>query len=299
MTITAKIVLDSVGPDAQRLTTFQLRYPRFIHSEFMTHRVFSRNASSSRAMPVKRLIADIRADPAMPISWGANQKGMQAGAELAGWRRWACRTLWLTGMHIMTRIAAVASWCGAHKQTVNRLIEPWAHISVVMTTTRLKNLWKLRDHKDAQPEFRELARQMRLAYDVSYPQYLEYEEYHLPYVDIVRDKLALGMALQGREIDLDDLGHNLTAGLIKLSVARCARVSYLTHDKQNPKVKDDINLFNRLVGGNPLHASPTEHQGKPDRKCSDGEWLCPAYHGNLTGWQQYRKTLVGEDGDAN
>ena len=45
------------------LWTFELTYPRYIHSEFMTHRVFSRNASSSRAIPVKRMIEQVRNNP--------------------------------------------------------------------------------------------------------------------------------------------------------------------------------------------------------------------------------------------
>src|SRR3954468_9455857 len=81
MTITAKVIADSVGPDNPRLTTMQLRYPCFIHAEFMTHRVFSRNASSSRATPVERAIQKIMDEPAMPIHWGKNQAGMQAAEE--------------------------------------------------------------------------------------------------------------------------------------------------------------------------------------------------------------------------
>jgi hypothetical protein len=70
VSITAKVIADSIADGCPRLITLQLRYPRFIHSEFMTHRAFSRNASSSRAIPVERLIQDVIDDPAMPVYWG-------------------------------------------------------------------------------------------------------------------------------------------------------------------------------------------------------------------------------------
>ena len=82
MTITAKVICDSICKHSKiRITTLELEYPRFIHSEFMTHRMFSRNASSSRAIPVARQIEMIKEDPAMPIHWGKNQPGMQAKEE--------------------------------------------------------------------------------------------------------------------------------------------------------------------------------------------------------------------------
>ena len=49
----AEVLIDSVNPAGQRLTTFVLRFPRFVLSEFNTHRMFSRNASSSRAIPTR------------------------------------------------------------------------------------------------------------------------------------------------------------------------------------------------------------------------------------------------------
>lgn len=302
MTIEAKIILDSVGPDGQRMTTFQLKYPRFMHADFMTHRVFSRNASSSRATPVKRTIRDIRNDPAMPIIWSKNQKGMQGGDELTGFQKWACRVLWKLGMYTMTTIAGMCARMGLAKQYVNRLTEPWVHISVVVTTSQLKNFLALRDHKDAMPELQDLAKKMRACFEASVPQQLQYDDWHLPYVDRKRDGDAIMQAIFDRIIDMDDMGFNLNAGLIKLSVARCARVSYLTHDNKNPSVVEDLTLFKRLVvrldSDDPMHASPAEHQGTPDHKTAQGQWVCPAYHGNLIGFKQFRKFLVGEDGEV-
>jgi hypothetical protein len=297
MTIESKIILDSIGPEGQRLTTFQLKYPRFVHADFMTHRVFSRNASSSRATPVSRTIRDIRADPAIPMVWAANQKGMQGGDELPRWKRALCRAGWLGGMYVMTSIAGVLAKLGLHKQYVNRLTEPWVNISVVVTSTQWKNFVKLRAHEAAMPELQVLGSYIRRDLTASDPQILDHDQWHLPYVDISCDKMSLGAAILSGEISLDQMGADLTSGLIKLSAARCARVSYLTHDKKNPKVVDDIKLYERLTGGDPIHASPTEHQAKPDYLNNLFGWACPHYHGNLPGWQQHRKFLVGEDAE--
>ena len=91
---TATIVLDSISPDGVRLTTFQLRYWRPIHSELMTHRVFSRNAGSSRARPSAKIIEQVRENPWGPIHWGANQAGMQAHQELEHHIRADAEEIW-------------------------------------------------------------------------------------------------------------------------------------------------------------------------------------------------------------
>ena len=74
--IEAKVILDSVSPAGKRITTLQLKYPRFIHSEFMTHRAFSRNAASSRAIPVLKRLDMMCQDPVIPLEWGLDQSGM-------------------------------------------------------------------------------------------------------------------------------------------------------------------------------------------------------------------------------
>lgn len=142
------------------LYTFVLVYPRVILPEVNTHRMLSRNTASSRAIPSKKQRAKVLHDPFVPISIGANQKGMQAGEELTGWRRTVAIQAWK-----LTRYAAVAaSWVldkvGAHKQIVNRIVEPWTWTQQIVTCTDLKNFFKLRDHPDAEPHFQALARQM-------------------------------------------------------------------------------------------------------------------------------------------
>lgn len=299
MTIEAKIIADSISPAGKRITTFQLRYPRFIHAELMTHRVFSRNASSSRAIPVERMIEDLLRDPAMPVYWGANQKGMQAAEELSSDAIEDLKGDWLNAMHQAIGFAQKMMERGLHKQIANRILEPWAHINVVVTATDYENFYALRRHSDAQPEIKVLADCMWLAQNQSTPRLLQPGQWHLPYVSTVDFQQAYDQNF----IDETDNPHTLDAmtqqNLIKVSVARCARVSYLTHDGRETTIEEDLALYDRLVGGIPLHASPAEHQATPDEKWTDsfdhaGNWKHPEEHGNFTGWRQYRKMLPGE-----
>lgn len=278
--IKAEIVCDSVASSGVRLTTFVLTYPRFIHSEFMTHRVFSRNASSSRAIPVKKQIEMIEAEPAVPIAFRKNQKGMQAG-ELLDNQEEAVK-LWLEGRDRAVEIAKKLADLEVHKQYANRVLEPYAHITVVVTATDWDNFFALRCHEAAQPEIHALADLMYEAYVSSLPVFLSDGQWHLPFVKNAElNKLDWHQAP-----DLDQFLR--TEDVQKMSVARCARVSYLNHDKTEPTLDQDRDLYERLVGNAPLHASPAEHQamavGDPNVRS-----------GNFRGWIQYRKTLKNEN----
>ena len=328
MTITAQIIADSISPEGIRLTTLQLRYPRFIHAEAKTHRVItidgvqyeetidmgfmddadlSRNASSSRAIPVERLIEDIRRDPAMPVCWGGHQAGMQAAAELTGFELEAAKSAWLMAMNDAIGWAEVMVNTGLHKQIANRILEPWAHINVVVTATSWENFFTLRRHSDAQPEIKVLADTIWLAMNQSTPKNLQPGEWHLPYVGENDFSSARHVLKTGRITRDEPMYDELVDKILKkVSVARCARVSYLTHDGRVTTVQEDLALFERLMGAQPLHASPAEHQGTPDtpewerdphsgsRIELTGGWDHPELHGNLTGWIQYRKTFPNE-----
>ncbi|MES0134539.1 FAD-dependent thymidylate synthase [Mesorhizobium sp. M0016] len=297
MTISAKIIADSIPNAGKRITTMQLRYPRFVHAEFMTHRVFSRNASSSRAIPVERLIQDIIDDTAMPIHWGKNQPGMQADEEhdapvyvsvvdgMVSARDHD--EAWNKARDKAIEFARAFDEAGYHKQIVNRLLEPFSHINVVVTATEWSNFFGLRRHSGAQPEIRELADCMIEAMLGSKPVKLGPGQWHVPYVaDNDKEIWDYGIA---NNLDLKTLA-------IKLSVARCARVSYLTHDGKKPDIASDLALYDRLVGSEPLHASPAEHQATPDAFNPYNEvWQEPHLHGNFVGWVQYRKTLPNEN----
>jgi thymidylate synthase ThyX len=286
MTITAKVICDSISTDGIRLSTLQLRYPKFIHAEFMTHRVFSRNASSSRAIPVERLIKDVMNDPAYPTSFGRNKRGMQAGEEIDelieydGLGKLSCREVWDLAREDAVGSAKIFARAGVHKQVVNRLLEPFCHINVVVTATEWDNFLALRCHPDAQPEMQDLAMKMREALNASDPQLLRQGEWHLPY--------APSDDGCGHKIKWDEILDNVVIA-IQVSVARCARVSYLTQDGRIPTIEEDLALYDRLVGSRPLHASPAEHQATPDPMEER-----PDLHGNLRGWCQFRKMLSWE-----
>lgn len=300
MSISAQIIADSVSPAGIRLTTFQLRYPRFIHAELMTHRVFSRNASSSRAIPVKKMIEELKNDPAMPVFWGSNKPGMQAGAEVDDVDN--CRRLWLAARDQMITVAeSFIEGFGLHKQIANRILEPWAHINVIVTATEWMNFYVLRRDSHAQPEIKALADLMWDLQVANKPTELQPGEWHLPYIndDDREDIEFYHMPLERELGDALDLA-------IKVSVARCARVSYLTFEGKASTIEEDLKLYDRLLGSQPLHASPAEHQATPDDHNETEKamaraggwkpdaWLHPHEHGNLRGWRQYRKMLPDE-----
>lgn len=278
-TISAKVIAHSkCAVSGKEIFTLLLRYPRWIHAELMTHRQFSRNASSSRAIPVKRLLKDMLRDPAYPIYWGSNQKGMQAGEPLTGWRLATVRGAWWMGKWAAAGAAWLADKAGAHKQVVNRLIEPFSHINVVVTSTEWSNWEALRCHGDAEPHIYHLAKAMRTAMYWSNPVTLRAGEWHTPFVDIT-DINGEPAAVSGKAAE----------AAIKLSVARCARTSYKTHDGEAPSMEADFKLHDKLVEAEPLHASPAEHQATPDPYGeSRSQW------GNFSYFRQYRKTLHGE-----
>ncbi len=291
MTISATVICDSISKEGKRLTTFLLRYPRFIHAEVMTHRVFSRNASSSRAIPVKKMIEDLKRDPAMPVYWGSNKPGMQAGEELSGDELQQVQHWWLSAMHQAIGHAQHMIDNGLHKQIANRILEPWAHINVVVTATDYENFFALRRHKDAQPEIKALADAMWDAREASLPNLLLPGDWHLPFITTADRRDANHGPSQSPD----------TGALIRISVARCARTSYLTHDGRETTWEEDLALYERLVGGEPLHASPAEHQATPDlnykadfAKPGFFKWANSDKHGNFDGWVQFRKSLAGE-----
>lgn len=303
---TAVIIADSISPVGIRLTTFQLRYWRPIHSELMTHRMFSRNAGSSRARPSAKIIDQVRIEPWGPIHWGLNQPGMQANLELPDPYKADAKHFWKKAANMAADAAEVLMEMNAHKQIVNRLLEPFTYIDVLVTATDFANWFALRDHKDAQPEIQELARLMRHEYDSHLPNPVHIGEWHLPYITKEDWKVAYRKCKEGRIIR-DEPSYKEKLEIVrKISVARCARVSYKAFDGTVAPIEKDLELFEQLMVNQPLHASPAEHQATPDiyvypewdvdKKChlDDMVWNEPDLHGNFRGWCQYRKMLPNE-----
>lgn len=263
------VIADSVNKFGHRATTLELQYPRIILAELNTHRVFSRNSSSSRAIPIMTLLKQVWNTPFMPVYWGKNKSGMQANEELTGYQLWLAKALWRFSSKVACAFAYSFYLVGLHKQIGNRIIEPWMFTRTIVTSTEWDNFFALRCHKDAQPEIKKLADMMADAIDNSIPQFLNEGEWHLPYVT-------------DREKQIFPVDYN-----IKLSTARCARVSYLTHNKENPSYKRDFDLHDSLVGNDPKHASPTEHQltvGNEDK-----------FYFNINTWKSYRWSIENNE----
>jgi thymidylate synthase ThyX len=300
MAFDAKVLADSRSPAGYRLTTLEATFPRFILAEFNTHRVFSRNSASSRAIPIAKQLRRVLEEPYVPIEFGSNQPGMQAGPALDGERREAAEREWLRArddavrhvlalvtdpemaagelLDVLRRVEEATrtkerpgEWLNVHKQVANRLLEPFMWHTVIVTATEWDNFWNLRCHSDAQPEIRLIAEQMRAAVERSDPAELDWSEWHLPLV---------------RPEDREQV--TSLQDLIKISAGRCARVSYLTHAGKRD-LKADIELHDRLLESG--HMSPLEHPARPlnEEELTGSEWS-----GNFRGWHSYRKDIAGE-----
>lgn len=323
-----KVICDSIGKDTgKRLTTVCITYPRFIHSEILTHRDRARNSASSRAIPWPAMMARIENDPVVPIRWGSEQKGMQTGGEVSEKLQILAEAIWLQARDNAVQAAKLLANIGqtyydmvhgrnpfeiegmmffgksqirrlepllpdlavrrepteedeqlrqerVHKSLVNRITEPWMWITVVMTATEWKNFFRLRCHDDAEIHFQKIAGLIKHSLEVNQPTEIEIGDWHLPYVT-AEDRDSL---------DIETLR--------KCSVARCARVSYLTHEGKRDIAKD-LELFERLVTGSGFgHLSPFEHLAM----CSDNPKI---RSGPFRGWVQFRKTVPNECADED
>ncbi|MND47894.1 FAD-dependent thymidylate synthase [compost metagenome] len=296
MTITAKIIAHSIAPNGQMIITWELEYPRFIHGEFMTHRLFSRNAASSRAIPVSAIIEQVKNNPAMPIHWGKNQSGMQASKELSPIMQISAKWAWTQAAKVAAYWAEVMRKIGLHKQATNRVLEPFQTMKTVMTATCMENFFWLRNHEDAQPEIKELARLMWEALQASTPNKLEPGDWHVPYY------------AHGK---WDDRGGGVDKFCVTLqdalaiSASCCAQVSYR---KLDDTLENAQMVYERLVGSEPVHASPFEHQATPlkypvisphalfvQRGWAEGVTHVDRdgnfWSGNFIGWIQHRQLI--------
>ena len=267
----AKVIADSINESGDRVTTLELEYPRIIHSEFMTHRAFSRNAASSRAIPVNTMLKNIWNNMFIPWYWGANQSGMQAKVQLSKPRIFIANALWKIGVYINLLGSYLLSSLGVHKQLANRNTEYASYIKTIITSTDFDNFISLRLHPDAQPEIADLAYKIKVALENSKPKLLKEGEWHTPYVSHNRN--ADGTIYYSR------MGITEEAAK-KVSVSCCAQVSYRTNDTSIDKA---IRITDALSKSRPIHASPFEH-------------ICTPGNGtrNLKGWISYRQEIEEE-----
>jgi thymidylate synthase ThyX len=259
----ATIIAHSVADGCPPLTTYKLRFPRIILAEFNTHRAFSRNAKSSRAVPIKRMLREVRENPYRPPEWRYKNEagGMQPGELMSGPDAYTAQCLWDYARQDAVECAKDLDEIGATKEHVNRLLEPFSWTDVVMTTTRIKNFNALRLDNSAQIDIRILAQKMLEAAEDSVPTELQVGQWHKPFCTFGEP--------------------------VEASVARCARVSYVDHYGRNPSLEADLALYDSLLSM--YHLSPFEHQALAAVK---GD-----FRGNLSGnWYQNRK-LVEADYD--
>lgn len=316
MSYECTILADSISKHGHRLTTFQVTFPRYILAEWNTHRVFSRSSASSRAIPVEKQLKRIEEDPFIPFYWGKNQKGMQADEELPAPDQRKAEAAWhLDAAAAAMRIAQYLLKLGVHKQVTNRLLEPFMWHTVVNTATEHDNFFGLRRHRDASPEFKRIADLMGEAYAASTPLYLNDGEWHLPFVRGHEIQLAsglegpreIGWMVEGQFVPTKEIDWERWA---QISVGRCARVSYLTHDGQRDLEADVKLAMERLLPSG--HMAPLEHAARPmtDHEldlfrqrqyvwdAASKQWTWPGkwthYLGNVQGFVQYRKLIPNE-----
>lgn len=267
------VVEHSLNQDTNtELITCELRYPRFIHAELMTHRVFSRNAASSRAIPNHKIVQSVTEDPAFFVHLGKNQAGMQSTDEEVDV---ATKSKFFDEWKELAQICADYStrWSNEyhlHKQITNRVLEPFLYMSVIVSSTEWDNWFWLRDDDAAQPEIRDLARTMRKSFAKSRPRIVQPRTHlsdprgwHLPY------------------ITMEERTHYPIDMLLGASSARNARVSYLNHSKEHPVIEKDLETYEKLISGTKLHASPLEHQAW----AASSNTPCRNFRG---GWVQHR-----------
>ncbi len=244
--IKAKVIAHSKSVySGKEIITMELEYPRFIHGELMTHRMFSRNAMSSRAVPINKMIEQVDMYPAMPIHWGKNQSGMQAKEQLSALTLQSVIDSWNEAAMFAVNEATYMMQQGAHKQIVNRVLEPFQIMKTVVTATEWENFFWLRNHEDAQPEIKRLSEVMLEAKDKSSAAELTQDDWHVPY-------FGDGYWLKGCGIALEDA--------LAISASCCAQVSFRKSDDSLEKAK---RVYERLVVSEPVHASPFEHQARP------------------------------------
>lgn len=269
----ARVILDSISPQGDRLTTMQWTYPRRIHSEVMTHRKKSKNSASSRAIPAWRFLELAITEPATPFDWPREQKGMQGGADLEGQDLIDAETFWDDAFQFMT--GHVKQYLESHpepatrlhKARINRLLEPFISHTIIVSSTEWDNFFRQRISPEAETEIDALARAAKAALGASVPRPLAHGDWHMPY--LTEDDWA--------EAYTSPMTNDEVIGLLKkISVARCARVSYLSQSGKR-EWQADLNLFDRLESSG--HWSPFEHIATP---------AVIDYPGNFDGWRQMR-----------
>lgn len=284
-TVARVVAYSQAENSGTKLITFEYEAYRGILAELNTHAILCKNAESSRAVPIKKRIEQIRNNPYVPIHWGSNQAGMVAGEEIH-----TPIKLWTTkdsGKTIETKDSgreeawiftanyvadAMEAWdnAGYHKQIVNRIGEAFTTVKGVITATEWDNFWHLRRAPDADPAIKELADCMWKAKceveEKGRIEILKAGEWHTPYVYHDRDKdEPLKYWVQGEKYG--EMVYLTLEEALKTSAVACGQVSFRKLDTSEETVE---RVWNRLMGGSAVHASVTQHQGTPMINYAEG-----------------------------
>jgi hypothetical protein len=289
--IEVNLVKYSINHAGQTISSFEWDYPRMVHCEVMTHHSLSKNSSSSRAVPAAAVRKQVLDNPVLPQEWSKNQAGMSADNQLSAKSAYIAEKVWVGISKLACGAHYLLEKCKLHKQYVNRILEPWSTIKIVITGTEWNNFLWLRDHGDAQPEMQTLARLTAEILANTTPELIHWNQWHLPYVH--KSDFKSGKTL-------DDLK--------LISESCCAQTSYRKND---PSLSKAHTMRERLTSGTRVHASPFEHQAKATRTnypvTQDsltalgehgythvdvgGNW----WSGNLKGWVQNRQLIPNHD----
>lgn len=282
------------------LHTVRARYPLWIHQELLTHRAFSRNTASSRAIPIKKMIWEAEEDPAMPIYWTANEPGMQGYTLLEGVDKQEAIDEWLFARDDAVKHAYRLAAIGCHKQVANRLLGPYIHTTAVISATEWMNFLLVRLHSSTEPHMRDLAFAINEAHNDAVVKKIEPGVWHLPFVSDYDKHDAYQI------YDNPEYGGGMEDLLIPLSVARCASISFKTVEQLDMTADKAHALYQKLVvryPGNtdPIHASPAEHAAQADdmtrypRRDESREfefvWNHEKDHRNFVGFRQWRSQI--------
>jgi thymidylate synthase ThyX len=286
--IEAKIIADSINAKGKRITSFVVTMPRIVLAELNTHRVFSRNSASSRAIPFAKMLEMVKTKPFMPIAWMKEHKGMQGTDYFTD----PVEIAELEKAYLAARDSAVAhaenlSALGLTKQIVNRGLEAYMWHTVIITACDFENFISLRAHEAAEIHIQKLAFLMLDELNNSTPKLLQPGDWHIPFGDKM-DEEQLKQLLP--KVQPDSVNWYLDAIQelkVKVATARCARVSYtVVGEEGKPDNYDaDVKLHDRLLSMG--HLSPFEHCAQ----CTDEE----KWFGNFYCWKQYRKILPNEN----
>ena len=292
--------------------TVQHEQHNFLANDIVVHNCVSKNSSSSRAIPVSKMLEHTKNINLKPVYFGSNKSGMQAGDELVGEDLQYAKSTWESALLNMVHSAKILDGCGVAKEVCNRLVEPFQLVKVVCTATDWDNFFNLRLHPDADPNICMLAYKMYEAMQESKPFELKVGEWHLPFVDKLLDENLnlISYGVSHEDVTYGTMHRPVTLEqAIKLSAASCASVSYRTEGMTLEKADK---IFDMLIKAEVIHASPFEHLATPVKpkfnelgkvrvNCSEHQsWEEGITHmnkqgelcsGNLRGFIQYRHLL--------